>query len=63
MKMLDGSQDFNLWFNRQQFGEQQRSTFATVWDAALESVKNELDDEWDWLIDSLKSSQLTRRNK
>ncbi len=56
MRLDEDSLDFDTWFEREGYDEQHMSMFATVWDAALDAGKNELDDEWHWLLDNLKST-------
>lgn len=56
-KIDEDSIDFDAWFERMGFDEQYRKIFAVVWDAALESGKRELDEEWHWLLDGLRSER------
>lgn len=46
--------DFDTWFKKHGYDEEHRQMFSVVWNAAIEAAKNELDDEWHWLLDNLK---------
>lgn len=53
--MDEDTVSFEQFFSEEGYAEEHRAVFAHIWNAALESAKNELDDEYHWLMDNIKA--------